>query len=472
MVSRTAGAALLGGFRALTHLGVVANLSDAQLVDRFLGRDGGAAEAFEALVVRHGPMVFDLCRNILRDTNDAQDAFQATFLVLACRASSIRRRDSLAGWLLGVARRVALRYRGEQARRRIYEGLAAEMRSQGYGAPPEEWPELHEEIGRLPHRYREPVVLCYLEGLSTDAAAIRLGCPKGTVLSRLSRARERLRGRLIRRGLEPSPALIGARILPQFGTTAIPPGLLTTTVRASLEFAEHSTTAADLFSTSAVFHSGGVIHTMVISRLRSFAALAPVCAGAFTWMQTSARPSDGRHAATEINPVRLARGNVQVPPDEGRLALASPEPREAARNPEPPRTSEFPFAVRYEQGATRFLDGDKITIQEVRGTAETMTPGNLYWIKGTYSLASHDRAMLAAYTTAANPDDGNGSYLKVQRTVVNRGSGTFTLFLPMSYKGWPHVSFYPADGGADFGGNYFGTGDSVLKEWWGSKKGH
>jgi len=115
------------------------------------------------------------------------------------------------------------------------------------------------------------------------------------------------------------------------------------------------------------------------------------------------------------------------------------------------------------------LTGDKITILEVRGTAETFTPNNTYLIKGTYTLASHDRAMLAAYITALDAANGKSASLGVQTTVVDQGNGTFTLHLPMSCRGWPHVSFYPADGGGDFGGNYFGTGDSVLKRWWGSK---
>ena len=116
------------------------------------------------------------------------------------------------------------------------------------------------------------------------------------------------------------------------------------------------------------------------------------------------------------------------------------------------------------------MKGDKITIVEVRGTADTFKPGNTYRIKGTYTLASHDRAMLAAYTTAMDAANGTSTPLKVQLTVVDQGDGTFTLYLPMSCRGWPHVSFYPAEGGGDFGGNYFGTGDSVLKRWWGSKE--
>lgn len=129
----------------------------------------------------------------------------------------------------------------------------------------------------------------------------------------------------------------------------------------------------------------------------------------------------------------------------------------------------FPYAVPFEQGATQLEKGDKITILEVRGTAETMAPGNIYWIRGTYKLASHDEAMLAAFITAREAANGTGPYLKVQTTTVKKGEGNFTLYLPMSCSGWPHISYYPAKGGGDFGGNYFGTGDSVLRKWWGSK---
>jgi beta-lactamase regulating signal transducer with metallopeptidase domain len=152
-------------------------------------------------------------------------------------------------------------------------------------------------------------------------------------------------------------------------------------------------------------------------------------------------------------------------------AGSSGEPPAAqARKQEAQATSEFPYAVRFEQGATRFLKGDRITILEVRGTANTFSPGNLYWIKGTYTLASHDRGTLAAYITAMDAANGRSASLKVQTADVNQGEGTFKLYLPMPCRGWPHVSFYPVDGGSDFGGNYFGTGDSVLKRWWGSKE--
>ena len=116
------------------------------------------------------------------------------------------------------------------------------------------------------------------------------------------------------------------------------------------------------------------------------------------------------------------------------------------------------------------MDGDKITIVKVRGTADTFTPGHIYLIEGTYVLASHDRATLYADTTARNEADGRSIPYKVQSTKVTRGTGAFTLFLPMRCSGWPHVSFYPTAGGEGFGGTYFGTGDSVLKRWWGSEE--
>ncbi|HEV8070507.1 MAG TPA: M56 family metallopeptidase [Planctomycetaceae bacterium] len=142
----------------------------------------------------------------------------------------------------------------------------------------------------------------------------------------------------------------------------------------------------------------------------------------------------------------------------------------AAPKPDRPPGSEFPYTVRFEQGASKLPDGDKIAITEVRGTASSFTPGNIYWIKGTYTLASRNKAMLLAATTAADSKFGTGSTFKVQQTIVDRGTGTFTLFLPMSCQGWPHVSFYPAEGGGDIGGTYVGTGDFVLRKWWGSTR--
>jgi beta-lactamase regulating signal transducer with metallopeptidase domain len=147
-----------------------------------------------------------------------------------------------------------------------------------------------------------------------------------------------------------------------------------------------------------------------------------------------------------------------------RAAFAAKYPRV----PERPSEADFPLVVHFEQGASKLLPGDRIDITEVRGTATTMTPGNVYWIKGTYTLTSHDRANLTINVTAAIASEGTGSTLKTQSVEVTKGIGTFTLLYSMICKGWPHVSFYPAaEGGSDFGGTYFGTGEFVLKQWWG-----
>lgn len=154
----------------------------------------------------------------------------------------------------------------------------------------------------------------------------------------------------------------------------------------------------------------------------------------------------------------------------GRRQAARAETKDEASSPGPSNaraTSEFPYAVDFEQGATKFEKGDDITILEVRGTADKFTPGHIYWIRGKYTLVSHKKATLAAYTTAMDTENATSQSFQAQHVDVNEGEGTFTLFLPMSYRGWPHVSFY-AEGGS-FGGNYFGTGDSALKRWWGSK---
>ena len=161
------------------------------------GEDGKAA--FEFLVERHGPMVLRVCTQALKDRHQAEDAFQATFLVLARQAGSIRNRDSVGSWLFGVARRAARRIRRDEARRRQHERLSRAHASGPWSLEPEStehWPELHAAIERLPAKYRDPIVLCYLEGFTHEQAASQLRWPVGTVKTRLTRGRERLRRRL------------------------------------------------------------------------------------------------------------------------------------------------------------------------------------------------------------------------------------------------------------------------------------
>jgi RNA polymerase sigma factor (sigma-70 family) len=187
----------------LFHLGTTWELTDVDLLDRFISGEGElASAAFEVIVYRHGEMVFNVCRNALRDLHDAEDAFQATFLILARQARSIRKQSSMASWLFGVASRVAARARSDAARRRLVERTSAEMAAARESTADDHagWALLHEAIASLPEKYRDPIVLCDLEGLTYQAAAERLGCPVGTVSVRLMRARARVRDRLLRRG--------------------------------------------------------------------------------------------------------------------------------------------------------------------------------------------------------------------------------------------------------------------------------
>ena len=225
----------------LFHLGSVGGMTDGELLGRFASGGGEAAElAFAALVERHGPMVLRVCRSVLADDHDAQDALQATFLVLVRRAGSIRNRDSVASWLHGVARRVAVGARVSSACRRRHERRAAGLVTEDYledRGEPDLAPTLHEELDRLPERFRAVIVLCYLEGLACEAAAVRLGLPVGTVKSRLARGRDRLRGRLIRRGLAPSAGLLATLLAAESAPAALPAMVARSTARIAMGLA-------------------------------------------------------------------------------------------------------------------------------------------------------------------------------------------------------------------------------------------
>ncbi|MDB5349228.1 MAG: polymerase sigma factor, sigma-70 family [Planctomycetota bacterium] len=176
--------------------------ADSALLDRFVRERDEAA--FETLVLRHGPRVLGICRRWLGHGQDAEDAFQATFVVLVNRAGTIRDAESLDAWLCGVARRVAGRAKLRAGRRRSREGAGVDIHEVPATAESDLGdlrPLLQAEVDRLPEKYRRPIELCYWQGLTSEQAAHRLQCPTGTLKWRLSRAREILRSRLARLGL-------------------------------------------------------------------------------------------------------------------------------------------------------------------------------------------------------------------------------------------------------------------------------
>jgi RNA polymerase sigma factor (sigma-70 family) len=245
-----------------------ADTADARLLERYLLE--GDSSAFADLVSRHGPMVWGVCLRLLPTQQDAEDVFQATFLILLRKARSLRGPDRLGPWLHGVAHRAARKARGLIARRRSREVAGLELDppapAEADGLEDREVRQVvDEEIDRLPEVYRLPLVLCQLQGLSCEEAARQLGCPRGTILSRLARGRERLRQALTRRGLELTPGVVSglASQAPQ-----LPPTLAASTAQRCLLF------AAGTLHPSATVTSivSGALHSMLLGKLKVFLA--------------------------------------------------------------------------------------------------------------------------------------------------------------------------------------------------------
>ena len=216
---------------------------DRALLERFIARHDQAA--FAALVARHGPMVLAVCRRVLGDGPDTEDAFQATFLILVRKAATIAQPELLCNWLFGVAARTARKARAATARRMHHERQAVPVAS---SAPPPDanWDDLRslldEELEHLPHKYRAPLVLCYLEGLTNEEAARRLGWPSGSISYRLARARELLRQRLGKRSAF-APVLFPA-LLDELVPESLPFALADQTVQTAMTLARDGSLAS------------------------------------------------------------------------------------------------------------------------------------------------------------------------------------------------------------------------------------
>jgi RNA polymerase sigma factor (sigma-70 family) len=262
--------------RAIIEGGTVAGLTDGQLLERFAShRDPEAELAFTALVMRHGPLVFGVCQGWLRNPHDAEDAFQATFLVLASKAGSIRQPDRLGPWLQGVAHRTARRLKDKNARRTRHEAEAAvysdrARRSSESSQNPTALADqdaieaLHREIERLPVRYKTAIVLCDLQGLTHEEAARRLGRQVGTISSQVSRARERLRRRLDRRGMA-YPGGIVAAAIDSTRPSVLPYVLVRSTVKNVMSLS--TGIAVGSVPASIVTLSQGVLRTMLFAKI-------------------------------------------------------------------------------------------------------------------------------------------------------------------------------------------------------------
>jgi RND family efflux transporter MFP subunit len=285
-------------------------LSDAQLLARFVSCRDEAA--FELLVWRHRRLVLGVCRRVLGDLHDAEDAFQATFLALARKAGAIRRREALAAWLHRVAWRVALTARSGRARRAAREGPldAGTISPPAGGGPTPEQRDLRaavdEEVNRLPARLRAPVVLCYFQGRTVAEAARQLGCPRGTLASRLARARRRLRTRLARRGL----ALMALSAAASAGTAS--GGLVRRTARDALCYAAGGAARSEVRPPVAAL-AEEVLKAMSYRKLTLVAATVVAFAGALLFGGVLAVRSGTRASAGPLPLPAEEQGRPEPP---------------------------------------------------------------------------------------------------------------------------------------------------------------
>jgi RNA polymerase sigma factor (sigma-70 family) len=353
---------------ALVHTlfdsGSATGLTDGQLLQRFAARqfDGPAAEAaFAALVHRHGMMVLRVCRRVLGDTHDAHDASQAVFLILARKAGAgagvILQQESVGGWLHGVALRVARKARVAAARRRAHERRGA-IRDEP--CVEKTWDDsaalLHEEIDRLPEKYRAPILLCHLEDLTNEQAAQRLRWPLGTVQTRLARGRKRLRDRLVRRGVDPSlvwalPTGAGACV------NAVPVRWVESMVR---------TVLAGEVSASAFALMKGVSRAMMIPKLK--AATATLLILAVAAAVGASRP-----------------GNPEAKAEPG--PSFSPTPQEKKAKDKPEATRELKRDDGKSAGKRSIAGGGHAVMFESPGEGWTLTAVRLHGSRYGYPKA-------------------------------------------------------------------------------------
>jgi HlyD family secretion protein len=327
-------AALVHELKTLFNVGVVRDLTDGQLLERFATDRGEAAElAFAVLLERHGPMVLRVCRSVLSDGLEVDDAFQATFLVLVRKARGLWVRDSLGPWLHQVAFRTASRARLAASRRRKHEEHVAATRPEAQTVKNNDLDGLLlAEIEKLPERFRAPVVLCDLEGCSHQQAARHLGWPVGTVKSRQARGREKLRDRLRRLGVVPNVALLGSGSRVTGVTPAIPPALVESTTRCVVQFVTcHSAIRA---STLALVQE--VLKSMSMTRWLKAASVLLVIgatvsgAGLFSHSRAPAAPPPARtdvESASTDEPITF-----RVKPGAFELTYVEPGLLESARN--------------------------------------------------------------------------------------------------------------------------------------------
>jgi RNA polymerase sigma factor (sigma-70 family) len=345
--------------------------TDGHLLELFLSQR--EEYAFELLVRRHGPMVLGVCRRILGNDHDAEDAFQATFLVLVRRGDRVRPRSQVGNWLYGVAYRTASELRRAAARRRRREAQVMPRTRPAEDVWAELRPLLDGELNRLPDQYRMPLVLCDLEGMTRKEAARQLGWAEGTVSSRLSRGRELLGRRLKRHGLALSGATITGALAEGAATAVLPVPLIHSTVKAAVLTAAGQTTAASVVAANAVALMEKVVRNMAIVKLK-FAAAIVLVAGVVTGVA---------YQGLAEQPAKRDTANTVKAADD---VLARAEPAGAKKEAEEEKAvvsvKEMPPVVvrTVPQAGDTEVDADKV--KEIRVTfSKRMTDKSWSWVQ-------------------------------------------------------------------------------------------
>jgi RNA polymerase sigma-70 factor (ECF subfamily) len=415
--------------QTLFRAGTAGGLTDGQLLEEIRTRSEEERQrAFAALVERHGPAVLRACRAILRDEHAAEDAFQAAFLVIARKAGSLRVRDSLAPWLHEVACRVARCARASAARRRRHERKAAELAepSAREPGPDDLGPLIHEEIDRLPGRYRAPIVLCFLEGLTREQAAGRLRWPLGTLQSRLARGREQLRRRLSRRGVAPSAVVSDAVFRAETARAVVPAALADSTIRAGLAYVAGRLTIGVSISAPAAL-TEEVLKTMFVHKLRMIAGT--MTAGTVLAAGIAATGAAWARQGLNVHPPAAASETRPAPAAEDRGTTdgdsAGPAPVEEAL------TEEAAAVLKYGDGQP---DGK----QSIAGSGEMITFSASQSPARVAGLRIHG----ACYGTPQPPEESFLIYFLTEdrKRVLHTEMAPYSLF-ERGPEGWVDVTF-------------------------------
>jgi RNA polymerase sigma factor (sigma-70 family) len=403
-------------------------------VSVFLGSQDPQRERLLAeLVAAHGSMVFGVCRRILRRREDAEDACQAVFLVLARNRGALRDTTRLAAWLHRVATRCAWKlHRKVSARDRVEAPLELVEEPSVAPVSDEEWrTAVDSELDRLPSRYRLALVLCYLEGRSYMAAAAQLGLTHAGLKTRLERGRNLLRERLIRRGLTTASALSA--------TNAFSAGL------GPVAATGWKTPSVNAIALSRVVHFQLAV-SAAATKLLPLAACLVITLTILTSPRISAESAPRSNLANSTSALGNPTSAAAINPESSPAALGT------SATP-----ADYPHVIAWKKGSEDFEYRCRIEITEILGTKPNFEIGNRYLVRGKYSLTGASRAKLAFYITASGLDGFSSGEEPGQSCTVARGEGEFTLSRYFECAGDPHISFYD-EKGSNIGGVYFSDG--------------